>query len=141
MTTQDLALLKGLGAKMQYLNHRQRVIAQNVANADTPEYRPQDLTKVNFESVLEKIEGKNHRAGSFGLSLESTNKAHMLPGGSITNPDEKKQKQTYEVAPVGNAVIMEEQLIKSQETVMDYNLMSSLYQKQVGLLATATGRR
>ena len=43
MTTQDIGLFKALGAKMDYLGQRQRVIAQNVANADTPNYRPNDL--------------------------------------------------------------------------------------------------
>ena len=140
MTTQNLALFKGFGAKMQYLNHRQRVIAQNVANADTPGYRPQDLTGADFSSVLKNVQGKNNRTNS-PLTLQRTQSLHMPPGGSIADADEKKQRETYEVAPVGNAVIMEEQLLKSGETVTNYNLMSSLYQKHVGMLAVALGRQ
>jgi flagellar basal-body rod protein FlgB len=139
MSTQDLALFKGLGAKMQYLNHRQRVIAQNVANSDTPDYRPQDLTKVNFDMILKQIENKTHTPAS-SLRLETTKDGHMPPGGELNEADERKQKQVYEVAPVGNAVVIEEQLIMAQETVMDYNLLSNLYQKNVGMIYTALGR-
>ena len=49
------------------------------------------------------------------------------------------QKETYEVAPSGNAVIIEEQLLKAGQNVMDYNLMVNVYQKQVSMLRTALG--
>lgn len=139
MTTQNLALFKGIGAKMEYLNHRQRVIAQNVANSDTPGYRPHDLSEVNFDSILKQIENKT-RTPSTSVRLETTQKGHMPPGGELLEANEKKQRHTYEVTPVGNAVVIEEQLIKSQETIMDYNLMSNLYKKQVGMIFTALGR-
>jgi len=55
--------------------------------------------------------------------------------------DPRKQKETYEVAPVGNAVIMEEQLLMAGRTVMDYNMMTNLLQKQTGMIRTALGRQ
>ena len=134
MTTQSLALFKALGAKMDYLNQRQRIIAQNVANADTPGYQPKDLKPVDFGSVLEKITKQNN------ISVRSTNQGHLRAGGDIDNPKSRKQKETYEVAPAGNAVIMEEQLFKSGANIADYNLMTNLYQKNISLLQTAIGR-
>ena len=135
MTTQNITLFKALGAKMDFLNQRQRIISQNVANSDTPGYRPQDLVPVDFERVL-----KNVDAGSSNkVRIETTNKNHMTPGGEIDDPKSRKQKETYEVAPVGNAVIMEEQLINAGQTAMDYNMMTNLYQKNIGLIKTAIG--
>ena len=134
MTTQNLTLFKALSAKMDYLSQRQRIISQNVSNADTPNYRPQDLRPVDFGRVL-----KNVTKGG-GVSMEATNPAHMPFTDDVPTARAGTQKETYEVAPAGNAVIMEEQLIKAGETVMDYNLMTSLYQKQVRMIQTALGR-
>lgn len=131
MTTENIALFKALGAKMGYLSQRQRVISQNVSNADTPGYQPQDLTPVDFSAVLKKI----NKGGN--IHMEATNPKHMPAPDAINDPKARKQKHTYEVAPAGNAVIMEEQLMNANETVIDYNLMTSLYQKNVGMIRTA----
>ena len=133
MTLDNIALFSAIGAKMDYLNHRQSVIAQNVANSDTPGFQPQDLTPVDFGSVLDKVI-KDGR-----VRLETTNAAHSRGPSSVENASSKDQKETYEVAPAGNAVIMEEQLIKSNETSMDYTLMTTLLQRQVGMIYTALG--
>jgi flagellar basal-body rod protein FlgB len=136
MTTENLSLFKALGAKMDYLNQRQRVLAQNISNADTPNYKPQDLTPVDFGDVLENVT----KSSQSNVRLDRANTAHMPPPDHIDNPDERKQKKTYEIAPAGNAVIMEEQLIQSGRTVADYNLMTNIYQKNVGMIRTALGR-
>ena len=137
MTTENLTLFKAIGAKMDYLNQRQRVISQNVANSDTPGYRPKDLVRADFTQVLKNINAQ----GRMSVSPKATNIAHLSSSSDIDDPKSRKQKHTYEVAPAGNAVIMEEQLIKSNQTVMDYNLMSNLYQKHVGMIKTALGTR
>lgn len=134
MTTQNIALFQALGAKMDFLNQRQRIISQNIANADTPEYRPQDLKPVDFSHVLKEV------TQSKGVQIETTNAMHMPQPNHIDDPKAGKQKKVYEVAPVGNAVIMEEQVINSGQTVMDYNLMSNLYQKNVRMIQTALGQ-
>jgi len=139
MTTENLALFKAIGAKMDYLNQRQRVIAQNVSNADTPHYRPQDIKEADFGKVLKNI--TQSKDGVPNVSLDTTNGAHLPTPGEINQNDPRKQKHTYEVAPVGNAVVMEEQLIMAGQTVMDYNMMTNLLQKQTGLIKTALGRQ
>ncbi len=133
MTIQNIGLFEALGAKMDYLNHRQRVIAQNVANADTPDYKPMDLRPVDFGRVLKDV------TESKGVRLETTNAMHLPPGGDIPDAKSGKQKQVYEVAPAGNAVIMEEQMLNAGQTVMDYNLMTSLYQKNIRMIQIALG--
>lgn len=135
MSTQNLALFKALGAKMDFLNQRQRVISQNVANSDTPGYRPKDMLPVDFGSVLKGITNTKSKS----VRLQTTNASHFPPAGEIRDSKSKKQKETYEVAPAGNAVIMEEQLINAGQTVMDYNLMTNLYQKHVRMIQTALG--
>ena len=135
MTTQNLALFQALGAKMDYLNQRQRIIAQNVSNADTPNYKPKDLVPVDFSEVLSNVDN----TGKKTVHVKETDAQHISPSGDIRDPKARKQKETYEVAPAGNAVIVEEQLFNATQNMMDYNLMTSLYQKNVGMLKTALG--
>lgn len=132
MTTENLGLFQALGAKMDYLNQRQGVISQNIANADTPGYVPRDLKPVDFSTVLKDV-----TKGRENIQLGTTDDMHMPPPSQVNIADPKKQKETYEVAPAGNAVIVEEQLINSGKTAMDYNLMTNLYQKNIGMLKTA----
>ena len=135
MTIQDIGLFQALSAKMGYLNQRQSVIAQNVANSDTPGYRPKDLVEVDFSSML-----KAQMGGTKTVAVSTTNEGHLPNANSQINVNAKKQKDTYEVAPSGNAVIMEEQLMKAGQNNMDYNLMINVYQKQVGMMRMALGR-
>jgi flagellar basal-body rod protein FlgB len=133
MSTENMTLFRALGAKMDYLNQRQRVLSQNISNADTPGYKPQDLVKVDFGDVLKNVTQGN------GVRVQKTAAQHITPGGDIDDPQARKMRKTYDVAPTGNAVIMEEQLINAQSTVMDYNLMTSLYQKNIGMIKMALG--
>ena len=50
-----------------------------------------------------------------------------------------KMKKPYEIAPAGNAVVLEEQMMKIAETQIDYELTTILYRKNVHLLKMALG--
>ncbi len=138
MTTENLALFKAIGAKMEFLNQRQKVISGNVSNADTPNYRPQDIQDEDFSAILKDVIKSESPVAP--VRLDTTRGNHIPANGEVDLGDTRKQKHTYEVAPDGNSVIMEEQLIKAGRTMMDYNLMANLYQKQTGMIKTALGR-
>lgn len=133
MTTQNLGLFQALNAKMNYLDQRQKVLSQNIANANTPNYRPKDLTKVDFSTVLKGVTSDN------AIHPETTNPMHMPSPTGIDAADSRKMKKTYDVAPTGNAVILEEQLVNSSQTLTDFNLMTSLYQKNVNMIRISLG--
>ena len=134
MTTANISLFQALGSKINHLQQSHNIIASNIANADTPGYRPHEIEKVDFGRVLSNVTESNK------LSPAVTNVRHMPTYDQIDNPDIGKQKKTYESAPAGNAVIMEEQLVKSNKTMMDYSLMLNIYKKNVGMLKTAIGK-
>lgn len=134
MDIKNIALFQAMGAKMNYLSTRQGVLAQNIANADTPSYRPRDLTDVDFGAVLQDV------SGSKKIRMERTTAGHMMPGGQLHDADSRKSRVTYEVAPADNAVIIEEQMIKASQTTLDYNLMTNLMRKNVGMIQTALGQ-
>ncbi len=135
MTIQDIGLMQAIGAKMDYLNQRQSIIAQNVANADTPGYRPRDLVDVNFADMLKEQTRSDVRP----VSVAATDAAHIASGSETGVVNSRKTRSPYEVAPAGNSVIIEEQLVNAGQNAMDYNLMLNVMQKQVGMFRTALG--
>lgn len=150
MTIQNLTLLNAMVQKMDWLEERQKVIAQNISNADTPGYRPSDMTPINFKKLLSESAsslslGTAAASGSGALAsvssgLATTNSAHMDIGGTsliASKPEKREQKETYETAPDGNAVVLEEQLLKMNETYTDHRFITNLYQKNIDMLKTA----
>lgn len=135
MPTQDTALMQGIAAKMQYLTMRQRVLSQNVANADTPDYRPSDLKDVDFGALLGKISGDNK------IRPAETSPMHMSLSARPDDPRSRNQREMYEIAPSGNSVNLEEQMVKESQTAMDYNMMTTLYQKNMAMMRMALGKQ
>lgn len=125
-----------MNAKMRYLTQRQKVISQNVANADTPSYNAQDLQKVDFSRMLENVGTKNKMA----VKLETSNAGHLLPVDASPNPREMTNRKPYEVNPSGNGVDLEEQMMKSNDVQMNYSLMVNLYRDNMDMIRTALGK-
>lgn len=69
--------------------------------------------------------------------MRTTNAAHMTPGGGLAGSARIEEAPFDQVAPDGNAVDLESELMTVAQNQMDYGLMTELYRKQVGLLKTA----
>jgi flagellar basal-body rod protein FlgB len=118
---------------MQWHQQRQRVLAENIANSDTPNFKPRDLVEPKFTPS-----GATTGAAT-ALSLARTDPAHMnAPGGTDSFGD---RKTFYETRPAGNSVSMEDEMMKVAANQMDYQAATSLYSKSLGLLMTAIGKR
>ena len=52
MAIVDIPILSMLRTRMDWGQQRQRVLAENVANADTPQFRPHDLAQPNFDAKV-----------------------------------------------------------------------------------------
>lgn len=123
-----------LKEKMAYLTQRQGVIADNIANAYTPKYKPKDL--VSFEAVLKEAGGNPNMGG--GIQMATTNRMHLNGMSGAIGPYKVETAQdTYEVKPNGNAVVLEQQMTQLAQTSADYAMVTSLYHKSVGLLKIA----
>lgn len=131
MDLNGLNVFNMLKARMNWLNSRQSVLAQNVANADTPNFIARDLQPMDFKSVLQQSKA--------GLSLAATDVAHLTPRGEQTQAGSAPVRGKYETTPSGNAVVLEEEMMKSTETAGQYQLMSNLYAKHLSLLKIAIG--
>src|SRR5262245_24485898 len=95
-----------LKEKMAYLTQRQGVIADNIANAYTPNFKPRDL--VNFDEVLKQAGGGSGGMGG-GIQMVATNPMHFgAANGGAGAYKIQVAKDTYETKPNGNAVILEQ---------------------------------
>ena len=136
---QDLTLLNTMMHKMDWLEARQKELAQNIANADTPGFQPRDLKPVDFKAMLGRTASSMAMTG-----LATPNADHLTSGGKKAGTSAQgtqKSRETYEVSPAGNAVVLEEQLLKMNQTVTDHQFISNLYQKQIDMLEMATGKK
>lgn len=124
-------LLHLLGQKMSWLSQRQEVLSQNVANSSTPGFQSSDLAPMDFKGMvraLNRLEAIKTRPGHIGVALRA-------PGAFAVVPD-----KLDEASPDGNAVDIEKQMVKMAETQMDYQLITNLYRKHVGMIRAALGR-
>ncbi len=123
--------------RMNWLNQRQEVIAQNVANADTPDYPSRDLKAFDFKNVIRQNRPKTQR-----VAVNLTKPTH-IPGSQGQNSSPFKEidaRRPYETAPDGNQVVLEEQMIKMNETVTNHHLITQIYRKQLAMFRTVTRR-
>lgn len=136
MDLDRIPLLGLLVQRMDYLTARQRVIADNVANADTPGYRPKDIAPSAFARELSGVAG----GGVAPVALKTTAPGHIAgPGSPPSGRGQPRTADDYEIAPSGNAVVLEEQMARLAEVQMDHATITSLYRKQIGLLRMALG--
>lgn len=128
MDISSIDLINLTAQKMNHLAHRQKVISQNVANADQPGYRARDIKP--FEDYVSL---------SNGASMRTTHPGHLTIGA-----------RNGKVVPVyddsgtaklsGNTVSLEREMIKSAEIMSQYNLSSSVFEKSVSMLKAPLGR-
>ena len=136
MDLNKIPVFAALTKRMTWLNQRQKVLADNIANADTPGFAPRDLNELDFRKELS-------RSNRTSMRMDVSSARHIVPKGvdrSELQFGTKPQKDVYERSPDGNSVVLEQQLMKVTETKMDYELMTNLYRKHMGMLKTALGR-
>jgi flagellar basal-body rod protein FlgB len=131
MAVTDLPLFSMLKTRMYWLNERQRVLAENVANADTPGFRGRDLKQLDFHDALRST-GE--------VRLATTAPGHITGSGS-TSQFPMDGRGGFETTPRGNAVVLEDEMLKVAQTQMDHQAATQLYSKSIGLIKTALGRR
>jgi flagellar basal-body rod protein FlgB len=135
MPVSDIPLFSMLRTRMQWHQERQKVLAENVANADTPNFRTRDLKPLDFGSQVQA-------AGQAGgqVRVASTNPAHIT-GSAGTSTFATGGNSKYDVRPAGNAVNLEDEMMKVASNQMDYQAAISLYSRSMGLFRTALGKR
>lgn len=119
--------------KFAWLTQRQEVLAENVANSDTPGYVPKDLKKFEFHELIRREEMQ--------LNMEA-DRADHLPGRRrrLRDWDSKEERRPYETLPAGNSVILDEQMGKLNESKVSHHLTTELYKKHLRMFRIAIGK-
>lgn len=106
-----------LEKRMSYLNQRQAVLAENVANADTPGYKARDLAPMSFGDTLKQV--------SVGMTV--TDPKHIIPASMAGVNSKTVNQEGLEVLPSGNSVDVEQQMLEVSKTAVDYEGITSIY--------------
>ena len=137
MDLNGIPLFKLLQGKLGYLSERQKVIAQNVANASTPGFTPSDLDPFDRQPGMDprsraKLQAQPAQTEgvTLGSPVMSAKSIQPLKYTSFTAP-------ASETTLNGNQVVLEEQMLKMSESRSDYDAAIGYYQKSLGLLHLA----
>jgi flagellar basal-body rod protein FlgB len=125
----DLSLITMLKTKMHWHNTRQKILAENIANSDTPRFIPMDVKALSAT------------AGELPpVQVLRTNARHIQGFAEQGGEFGGTKAERFETAPSGNAVNLETEMTKIAENQMEYQSAISLYQKSLGYLKIAVGK-
>lgn len=127
-----LPLVQAMKAKLTYTSARAGVLAQNIANADTPGYRAQDVAAPDFKKVLANTPGKK-------LQMARTSAGHVAPNMGGMSFATYNRDSTYELSPTGNNVAVEEEMQRVAMNQGEYQRTLNLYRKTLTMFKTALG--
>ncbi len=135
MRLDDIPLFSAIRGQLSWLDSRQRVIAQNVANSDTPGYAARDLkTPADFAAVMKEVQG---------VGLARTSASHIPMKAQADTRFHSSATPDSETTLDGNSVVVEEQMLKMAESRMAHDAAIGFYQKSLNMLrlaARAPGR-
>ena len=126
MDLNSLPILDMLRQRMTWLTQRQSVLADNIANSDTPEFTAKDVTPLTFDQEL-----------TAATHVRVTNARHIVGQNEIASNAKVIDSPDSEASPNGNSVVLEDQMIKVSDTQFDYAASVNLYKKALGLIRMA----
>nr|WP_247897222.1 flagellar basal body protein [Azospirillum argentinense] len=126
MDFSNISVFRLTGARLDYLAERQKLIAANVVNANTPGYQPKDLKP--FAALMD---------GPQTVAPALTSPMHLTgfnPSGAV---QEARRPEQWETTPDGNAVSLEQEMNKGSETRDAFALTAGLFQRNLQILRAA----
>lgn len=117
MDTQNQSIFDLAPKRLQWLSTRQKVVAENIANADVAGQRASDTE--SFESYL-------RRTGS---------------DAALAQPLVTEARTGWSEDMSGNNIVLEEQIIEANATAGQFRIAANLYRKAHQMLHTVAGRR
>jgi flagellar basal-body rod protein FlgB len=127
-----IPLFAAFSKRMAWLTQRQTVLAENVANANTPGYMAKDLKELDFKSLVGNANGANN--GRLLLAADQPGHIASLGSGAaavVQRPDDQSLS--------GNGVSLESQMMKVSSNASEYALVTTLYKQNISMIKTALG--
>lgn len=125
----NLTLLRLASGLAAHSTARQKVLAENIAHADTPGYQARDIA--DFGETLE--------AGA-AFSARTTRPGHIPFGADPRGYDARAQTALGAESPNGNSVSLEDQMMRSAEVRHNHDMAIGVYRKSLEILRTSLGR-
>lgn len=110
----DLYLFGLSSTRADWLSQRQAVVAENVANANTPGYRAKDVSP--FTSVLETTK----------LELAASSPSHLVASAGRDFGVDETRQTPWDITHSGNSVSLEQEMLKAGEISRDFALDTSI---------------
>ena len=111
----DQIYLFGLSSRRaEWLASRQAVVAENIANVNTPGYKAKDIK--GFSDAMESTQ----------LAMANTNTVHMTGGAGRSTDVDEKPENSWDIVHSGNSVTIEQEMLKSGEVSGQYTLNASI---------------
>lgn len=123
----DLAILRLADAVARHSAARHRLISENIANADTPDYKAKDVEP--FQAHFERLEAlKATRAGHLGAARRATFSTIEDSAMGAASPN-------------GNDVALGDQMVRATKALGAHNRATTVYKKTMDILRlTVSGR-
>ena len=131
MPISQIPIFSMLRTRMQWHQERQQLLSENVSNANTPQFKPRDLAPPDL----------NGGQGSAAVPMARTSPNHMAGIGVGAGQFKLDGRSDFEVRPAGNAVNLEDEMLKVAANQMDYQAATALYARGLGLIKSALGKR
>lgn len=132
MDLTKIPLLAGLASRLNFLSARSAVIAENIANADTPNFTAKEVKAPDFKALARSAAGPSATAMrvSDEKHVATAPRANTGAYRTVAAPD-------GEASLTGNKVSLETQAMKLSQTRQDYALATSIYRKGLSMLRIA----
>ena len=128
---QNLKIFQMSQAMAQHAASRHAVVAQNVANADTPNYKAKDL----------KSFATSYELADQTIGLKATRQGHVQNSGHNFSKTAQLQSFTSQSESLdGNSVSLETEMVKSIEAQRQHDRAISIYKSSLTLLRSSLGR-
>ena len=125
---QSLDLFQTAGAMARHAGQRQAVVARNIANADTPGYRAQQIAP--FSDTY---------GAQAAIPLRHSRPGHIAGEPAMMSPA-RITDAPAEGSPNGNTVSLEEELLASVAVAREQSRALAIYRHGMTVLRTALGR-
>lgn len=133
MDISKIKLFSLLETNLKYTGERQEVLASNIANANTPGYGAQDVKPLDFRKVYKSVDRS--------VVLNATAPGHITSARASGGfgASEISNRNTFEISPTGNKVVLEQEVMKVAKNSMEYQKTTSIYKKMINMMKTALG--
>lgn len=125
----NLEIFRTASAVAQHAGARQTVIAQNMANADTPSYAAKDIEPFNIALGQ----------GTSAFSPKATRTAHLHGASGPQNYTAITRADSV-TDPNGNSVSVETEMLHAVDVKRQHDRALAIYKSALSVMRTAIGR-